>query len=35
MSYEGGVMLSDMAHDAMPQEVTPRVGKGALGLEGI
>jgi hypothetical protein len=27
-------MLSDMAREVMPQEVTPDVGKGALGLSG-
>jgi hypothetical protein len=31
MSNEGGVMPSDVTHDVAPQEVTPVVGKGALG----
>jgi len=32
MSDEGGVIPSDMVRDAMPQEVTPVVGEGALGI---
>jgi hypothetical protein len=31
MSDEGRVMPSDMTQGVMPQEVTPVVGKGALG----
>jgi hypothetical protein len=31
MSYEGGVMPSDVTRDVTPQKVTPVAGKGALG----
>ncbi len=31
MSYEGGVTPSDEVLDISPPEVTPEVGKGALG----
>jgi hypothetical protein len=31
MSFEGGVMPSDGVRDATPWEVTPAMGKGALG----
>jgi len=34
MSDEGGVIPSDVARDAMPQEVTLVAGKGALGSGG-
>jgi len=31
MSEEGWVMLAEMARDAIPKEVTPLTGEGALG----
>jgi len=34
MSDEGGVIPSDVTRDVTPQEVTPVVGKGALGSGG-
>ena len=30
-SEEGWVMPAEMAHDALPKEVTPSTGKGVLG----